>query len=162
MYSCQHESAFFNFPLSAVFGDDVFFLHSSLLISLKALPTAFSFHICIVSVLALCLVEPVPYLYHSTQFAQCQQIINIFSSFSIFSQFIFRVFVQYVSYFFIELTHIFFLLSFFCSTYSAVPCISVPYVPLFRFSLFFRQLQLFQRRFHAFLLRLSVFLPHIS
>jgi hypothetical protein len=25
MYSCQHESAFFNFPLSAVFGDDVFF-----------------------------------------------------------------------------------------------------------------------------------------
>ena len=64
MYSCQHESAFFNFPLSAVFGDDVFFLHSSLLISLKALPTAFRstfalfpfwhfvlwnlFHICII------------------------------------------------------------------------------------------------------------------
>lgn len=46
-----------------------------------------------------------------------------FSSFSTFSQFIFRVFVQYVSYFFIELTHIFFLLSFFCSTYSAVPCV---------------------------------------
>lgn len=40
MYSCQHESAFsiFHFlPFSAM----TFFLHSSLLISLKALPTAF-------------------------------------------------------------------------------------------------------------------------
>ena len=39
---------------------------------------------------------------------------------------------------------------------------SVPYVPLFCFSLFFRQLQLFQQRFHILLLSLSALLPYIS
>ena len=66
--------------------------------------------------------EPVPYLYHSTQFAQCQRIFHIFSSFSTFSQFFILCFCAICILFFIKFTRIFFLLPFSCSTCSAVPC----------------------------------------
>ena len=155
MYSCQHESAFFNFPLSAVFGDDDFFLHSSLLISLKALPTAFRstfasflfrhfvlwnlFHICII-VRSSSNVNDIPIL---------------FSSFSTFSQFHFRFFLCNMHPVFHEIHTNFLFLAFHCSTCSAVPCTFLFH--MFHFSVFtiFSTIATISVTFHAFLRSLS-------
>ena len=124
---------FFQFSTFCRFRRRRFFLHSSLLISLKALPTAFRstfalfpfwhfvlwnlFHICII-------VRSCPMSTSSQYF---------FVIFNIFTISI-SCFCAICILFFMKPTHIFFLLPFFCSTHFAVPCVFLFH--MFHFSVF--------------------------